>query len=102
MMSLDCEERDPEDFAAGWRRESQYQVTCLSSKQNVYGLLFANNNTRLEEDKLKCICSGMCVADMMMLCPLDQDNSDEVCDNLDIEKETCVCEKKKFVRKIFA
>lgn len=81
MMSLDREERDPEDFAAGWRRESRYQVTCLSSKQNVYGLLFANNNARLEEDELKCICSGMCVADMMTLCPLDQDNSDEVCDN---------------------
>ena len=74
--------RDPEGLgalAAGWKG-SRYQVTCLSSKQNVYGLLFDNNNERLEEDKLKCICSDK----YDMLCPVDQESNDAVCDNLEM------------------
>ena len=60
-------------------------MTCLSSKQNVYGLLFDNNNVRLEEDKLQCICSDKC--DMM--CPVDQENNDAECDNLETHVRVC-------------
>lgn len=54
-------------------------MTCLSSKQNVYGLPFDDNSKRLEEDKLQCICSGKYDN---ILCPLDQESSDAECDNL--------------------
>ena len=54
-------------------------MTCLSSKQNVWGLLLGDNNECFEEDKLQCICSD----NRDMLCPLDQENIDAECDNLE-------------------
>ena len=54
-------------------------MTCLSSKQNVYGLVFDDNNERLVEDKLQCICSGI---NCDMLCPLDHESNVAECDNL--------------------
>ncbi len=58
-------------------------MTCLSSKQNVYGLLFDNNSERLEEDKLQCICFDKCD----MLSPLDQESSVAECENLQVYVE---------------
>lgn len=55
-------------------------MTCLSSKQNVYGLLFDNSNERLEEDKLQYICSDK----YDMLSRVDQESSDAECDNLEM------------------
>ena len=79
--SLD-RERETEGLGAlaAPRRESLYQVTCLSSKQNVYGLPFDNSNERLVEDKLQCICSGINCD--MLWCPLDQESNDAESDNL--------------------
>ena len=50
-------------------------MTCLSSSQKVYGLLFVDNE-RLE-DKLQCILSDNC-----NMCPLDNECSDIELNNL--------------------